>query len=464
MRYENGKVLDLKIAYVGGGSRGWAWGFMTDLTGDGQMEGTVRLYDIDRDAAEKNAIIGRKLSEHPEAKAHWTYTVADSLQEAMNGADFVVISILPGTFDEMEADVHLPERLGVWQSVGDTAGPGGLSRAMRTLPMLAEIGQAVKDYAPNAWVINYTNPMTTCMRTLYTVFPEIKAFGCCHEVFGTQKLLCAMLEDQCGITGVTRQEIHTGVIGINHFTWLNSATYQGMDLFPMYRKFAKKYHDSGFTKGMDDNWMNNSFACSHKVKFDLFLRYGLIAAAGDRHLVEFLPPWYLKDPETVREWGFGLTTVAWRKNDLKERLARRARLLSGEEELDMKGSGEEGHLLIKALLGLGEMVSNVNIPNRGQISNLPLNAVVETNALFRRDSIAPIHAGSLPMGIDALVTRQVLNQEATVRAALTCDRQLALNTLMNDPQMGHVSLQDGKKLLDDLLEAQRKFLPKEWFA
>ena len=279
-----------------------------------------------------------------------------------------------------------------------------------------------------------------------------------------EALLCAMLEDQCGITGVTRQEIHTGVIGINHFTWLNSATYQGMDLFPMYRKFAEKYHDSGFTKGMDDNWMNNSFACSHKVKFDLFLRYGLIAAAGDRHLVEFLPPWYLKDPETVREWGFGLTTVAWRKNDLKERLARRARLLSGEEELDMKGSGEEGHLLIKALLGLGEMVSNVNIPNRGQISNLPLNAVVETNALFRRDSIAPIHAGSLPMGIDALVTRQVLNQEATVRAALTCDRQLALNTLMNDPQMGHVSLQDGKKLLDDLLEAQRKFLPKEWFA
>ena len=174
-------------------------------------------------------------------------------------------------------------------------------------------------------------------------------------MFGTQKLLCAMLEDQCGITGVTRQEIHTGVIGINHFTWLNSATYQGMDLFPMYRKFAENT-DSGFTKGMDDNWMNNSFACSHKVKFDLFLRYGLIAAAGDRHLVEFLPPWYLKDPETVREWGFGLTTVAWRKNDLKERLARRARLLSGEEELDMKGSGEEGHLLIKALLGLGEMV------------------------------------------------------------------------------------------------------------
>lgn len=442
----------------------WARVFMSDLAIAEGLGGEIALYDIDIPAAGRNAAIGGYINADPAARSKFEYRVYEDIGGALSGADFVVISILPGTFKEMRSDVHAPEKYGIWQSVGDTAGPGGLSRAMRTLPMLAEIGQAVKDYAPNAWVINYTNPMTTCMRTLYTVFPEIKAFGCCHEVFGTQKLLCAMLEDQCGITGVTRQEIHTGVIGINHFTWLNSATYQGMDLFPMYRKFAEKYHDSGFTKGMDDNWMNNSFACSHKVKFDLFLRYGLIAAAGDRHLVEFLPPWYLKDPETVREWGFGLTTVAWRKNDLKERLARRARLLSGEEELEMKGSGEEGHLLIKALLGLGEMVSNVNIPNRGQISNLPLNAVVETNALFRRDSIAPIHAGSLPMGIDALVTRQVLNQEATVRAALTCDRQLALNTLMNDPQMGHVTLQDGKKLLDDLLEAQRKFLPKEWFA
>lgn len=124
MIYEKNRVKDLKIAYVGGGSRGWAWGFMTDLTNDGQLCGTVRLYDIDREAAEKNARIGRRLSEHPEAKSRWSYEVSGSLEEALAGADFVVISILPGTFDEMESDVHLPERVGVYQSVGDTVGPG----------------------------------------------------------------------------------------------------------------------------------------------------------------------------------------------------------------------------------------------------------------------------------------------------------------------------------------------------
>lgn len=462
MKYEGNQVTDLHIAYVGGGSRGWAWGFMTDLTGDGQLCGTVRLYDIDREAAEKNKRIGDMLSAEPEAKSRWRYEVSGSLKEALTGADFVVISILPGTFDEMESDVHLPERVGVYQSVGDTAGPGGLIRAMRTLPMMAEIARAVEENAPRAWVINYTNPMTTCMRALYQTYPDIRAFGCCHEVFGTQKLLCAMLKDECGVEGVTRQEIKTGVIGINHFTWLNSATWRGTDLFPLYRRFAEKYRETGFLRGMDDNWMNNFFACSHKVKFDLFLRYGLIAAAGDRHLAEFLPPWYLKDADTARSWGFSLTPVSWRKADLKDRLARQARLLSGEEKLDLRGSGEEGHLLIKALLGLSDMVSNVNIPNRGQIANLPLGAVVETNAVFRLNEISPVYAGELPMGIHALVARQVLNQEATVKAALTCDRELAYNTFMNDPQMGAVSLKDGKALFDDMIRNTLRYLPDAW--
>ena len=183
----------LTVAYIGGGSRGWAWGFMTDLAMDGQLCGTVRLYDIDRSAAERNEIIGNKISAHKDAVSRWQYTVSDSLQQALAGADFVVISILPGTFEEMRSDVHLPERVGVYQPVGDTVGPGGFMRAMRTIPMYVEIASAIRDYAPDAWVINYTNPMSLCVRTLYEVFPGIKAFGCCHEVFGTQKLLCSML-------------------------------------------------------------------------------------------------------------------------------------------------------------------------------------------------------------------------------------------------------------------------------
>ncbi len=144
------KAKNLKVAYIGGGSRGWAWGFMKDLAMDADLCGSVRLYDIDRDAAKRNEIIGNRISSHPDAKARWKYEVADSLEEALTGADFVVISILPGTFDEMESDVHLPERLGVYQPVGDTVGPGGFMRAMRTIPMFVEIAQAIRDFATDA--------------------------------------------------------------------------------------------------------------------------------------------------------------------------------------------------------------------------------------------------------------------------------------------------------------------------
>ena len=457
-----GKAKNLNIAYIGGGSRGWAWGFMMDLAMDEQLCGAVRLYDIDRDAARRNEIIGGRISAHPDAKSRWQYTVADSLQEALAGADFVVISILPGTFDEMESDVHLPERVGVYQPVGDTVGPGGFMRAMRTIPMFVEIAEAIRDYAPEAWVINYTNPMTLCIRTLYEVFPGIKAFGCCHEVFGTQKLMCGMLAEQLGIEDVDRHEIHTTVTGINHFTWITRASYKDVDIYPLYAKFAEKYA-GGFERGGDDNWMNSTFKSAERVKIDLFRRYGVIAAAGDRHLAEFLPPWYTRDPETVRSWKFGLTTVAWRKEDLRRRLQRSDDLISGKEELVLKASGEEGHLLIKAILGLGDLVSNVNVPNRGQISNLPIGAVVETNALFGLDRIEPIYAGPVPESILPLITRHVLNQENTLRAAMNCDRQLGLATFMNDPQMGAVSLGEGEKLFNDMLENQRKYLPVRWF-
>ena len=140
--------------------------------------------------------------------------------------------------------------------------------------------------------------------------------------------------------------------------------------------------------------MNSAFHCAHRVKFDLFKKYGMIAAAGDRHLAEFMPgDLYLKDPETVKSWKFGLTTVDWRKNDLKERLEKSRKLFEREEQVELKPTGEEGILLIKALCGLGRMVSNVNIPNTdGQISNLPVDEVVETNAIFDRNSIRPIMA------------------------------------------------------------------------
>ena len=199
MKFESGKVSEIKIAYIGGGSRGWAWGLMSDLAACDDISGDVYLYDIDLEAAKNNEIIGNKFNTAEGAKSTWNYHAAETIGEALQGANFIVISIPPGTFDEMESDVHTPEKYGIYQSVGDTSGPGGIVRAMRTVPMFEEIGENIKKYAPDAWVINYTNPMTLCVKTLYRVFPEIKAFGCCHEVFGTQSFLAKIVKEKFSV-------------------------------------------------------------------------------------------------------------------------------------------------------------------------------------------------------------------------------------------------------------------------
>lgn len=453
MEFLENKVNDINIAYIGGGSRGWAWNLMGDLALEEEISGTVNLYDIDQKAAEDNKKIGNQLFERDEVKADWRCKVSDSLKDVLTGADFIIISILPGTFEEMESDVHTPEKYGIYQSVGDSVGPGGLVRALRTIPMYVEIAEAIKEFAPEAWVINYTNPMSLCTRTLYEIFPEIKAFGCCHEVFGTQELLAKMLADLKGIENVKREEIKVNVTGINHFTWLDQATYKEQDLFPLYEKFVDKYYKTGFGEENEDY-----FSSQERVKFDLFKRYGLIAAAGDRHLAEFCPKnWYLKNPAQVKEWKFDLTPVEWRKKDRAEKIEKSKALLNGDRKIELKESGEEGIRQIKAILGLEEFITNVNLPNQGQVQGIPEGAVVETNALFSRNSVKPVTAGKLPNNIQGLVERHVLNQETILKAALNKDKQLAFSAFVNDPLVD-IDLEQAEKLFDEMLNKTKKYL------
>ena len=457
MKFESGKVSEIKIAYIGGGSRGWAWGLMSDLAACDDISGDVYLYDIDLEAAKNNEIIGNKFNTAEGAKSTWNYHAAETIGEALQGANFIVISILPGTFDEMESDVHTPEKYGIYQSVGDTSGPGGIVRAMRTVPMFEEIGENIKKYAPDAWVINYTNPMTLCVKTLYRVFPEIKAFGCCHEVFGTQRFLAKIVKEKFGVE-VDRHEIKVNPVAVNHFTWLTEAKYNDIDLFPIYREYCEAHPNGSGGEQADTNWMNNMFACDEKVKMDLFRRFGYIAAAGDRHLAEFCEgKWYLESPERVADMHFGLTTVKWRKDNLQERLDKSARLVSGEEAVEIKGTGEEGINQIRALLGLTELVTNVNIPNRGQIPNLPLGAVVETNAVFRANSLNPVFAGPIPKEIYPLISRVCGEQELVSEGIAERDVEKIFNAFANDPLVT-CSMEDARKLFDEMCENTKKYL------
>lgn len=449
----------IKVAYIGGGSRGWAWILMKDLAKSSKICGEVALYDIDFEAAKDNEIIGNSIKENNPEASEWTYKAEKNIGDALTGANFVVVSILPGTFDEMRSDVHTPEKYGIYQPVGDTIGPGGVIRALRTIPMFEVIGNAIKQYCPKAWVINYTNPMAVCINTLYKVFPEIKAFGCCHEVFGTQTLLARAVEEILGEHSVTRNDIRVNIVGVNHFTWLTEASYKGTDLMPIYREYAEKHIKEPAKVSGDSNWVKSGLNSIDAVKFDLFLRYGHIAAAGDRHLSEFCPGnWYTKNPEMVKSWGFALASVDWRVEELETRLKKSEDLRSGKTKIELGHTGEEGVRQMEAILGMGDFVTNINQPNIGQISNLPLGTVVETNAALTSDSARPVMAGAVPDNIIGLIAPIAAVQNLTVEAGMKRDLNLAFEAFINDPHVQMLTLSDAKKLFNEMIDNTKKYL------
>lgn len=460
----SGKAEDIKIAYIGGGSRGWAWTLMNDLAKEKALSGTVYLYDIDYSAAVNNAIIGNRIRDSVPEAADWRYEAVPDYETALTGADFVIISILPGTFDEMASDVHAPEKYGILMPVGDSTGVSGTIRALRTLPMYREFAEKIREYCPEAYVMTYTNPMSVCVRVMHAVFPGIRAFGCCHEVFDTQKLLAAALREYTGVEAYYR-DIDIEVAGINHFTWVTKAQYKGTDLYPLYKRLADDYGDSGYLGGKDENTLNFVFESAQMVKFDLFRRFGVIAAAGDRHLAEFCPTaWYLKNDEKIAAYKFGRTSVQWRKKDLQFRLARAARLLSGEETFKLRNTSEAGVDILKALAGLTEFKTNANYPNMGQMPQAAENVVVETNILFSRNGIQPVRTEiPLPPGVMALVDRVIRIQEMTVQAALSYDLNLAFQAFLLD-QSNNLDFADSKELFDTMIQNTRRYLPEAYFC
>ncbi len=443
----------LKVAYIGGGSKNWAHSFMQDLALAEGLTGEVALYDIDRPAAQRNQAIARRMGENPAVRSPFRYTVADTLAEALTGADFVLISILPGTFREMRSDVHAPEAYGIYQSVGDTVGPGGMLRTMRTVPIYQGFADAIRKNCPEAWVLNLTNPMSACVKALYDAFPGIKAFGCCHEVFHAQDFLAAVLKEMTGIQA-GRRDLYTDASGINHFTWIVEARYRDVDILSLLPGFMEKYFASGYhAHGRHDAWKTDTFACGNRVKMDLFRRYGALGAAGDRHLAEFVSgKWYLADPETVQYWHFGLTTVDYREENQRRLVEKSEAMAAGALPVPLAPSGEELVRLIRAIAGLETVVSNVNLPNQGQMPGLPLGAIVETNCVFSNGVVRPVASRPLPEAVRSLVARNWANIDLACQGAMERDGKKLLASFQDQPLCGCLTLQDGAELFRVMCE------------
>lgn len=452
----------IKIAYIGGGSKQWARVFMNDLALSKNITGEIGLYDIDIEAAIRNQKIGNYINQNPNTISKWNYVVYKELKDALTSADFVVMSILPATFKEMASDVHAPEKYGIYQAVGDTVGPGGILRAMRTVPLYEGFAKAIKEYCPDAWVINFTNPMSICTKTLYDVYPEIKAFGCCHEVFHAQDFLCLVLHEEMGIERPNRKEIYTDACGINHFTWITEAYYKDINILSYLPGFIKKYYNEGYYEriGADkDAFKRDCFAYGNKVKMDLFNKYHCLAAAGDRHLVEFLNnSWYLNDKTDPEKWLYQLTTVDYRVNQCNKLIEESNLMASGEKPVIVQKSDEEAVDLIEALLGFKTIVTNVNYPNKGQMSQLPINSIVETNCVFTNNSLKPITSKELPIDVLNLVSRNNTNIETSYLGIKNRDLNMIFNSFINQPLTSSLTYSDGLKLFKEMINNTYEYL------
>lgn len=452
------KSAEIKIAYLGGGSRYWARDLLGELALSPRLSGTVDLYDIDLAAAQGNAKIADAIFSRPEAQTRFRVRAVRRLADALRGADFVVLSIEPGPVEARYADLVVPAKHGVVQPVGDTTGPGGLARALRSIPIYQKFAEAIDRHCPQAWVINYTNPMTLCTAALYAVAPKIKAFGCCHEVFHTQTRLAALAAEWTGEkTPPARQEIKIDLTGINHFTWVTGARWRGEDLLarlqehvakPGFFRTRKRHAQARKAEG---KW----FRSDGLVAFDLFRRFGALAAAGDRHLAEFVP-WYATDEENLHRWGVQLTPYKWRLG----RAALRNHGVDYYAERPLVPSDEEGVKLIEALAGLVPLDTNVNLPNRGQAPDLPLGHIVETNAEFRQDSVKPITSQPLPEAARGLVQRVINVQQVTLKAGLERDADGAFQALLMDPLM-HRPVDDAWRMFQAMLKYLQPHLP-DW--
>lgn len=440
-------MKDINITIIGGGSRLWAISFMKDLTLNKDTHGRVTLHDIVPALSRNNVEVGNRMLEINREAGRFTYRAEDDLEKALLGADLVIIAIEPGVIECRKADLLLPEEYGILQTVGDTTGPGGLIRARRALPLFFDFARAVEKVCPNAWVINYTNPMTLCTAALYKAFPAIKAFGCCHEVFHTEDHLCRIVKKKYGVLP-DRRELDVDITGVNHFTFMTKAFWNGHDLMKEIESIVRDpslfsdHTDEAVRRTREEKW----FECDYLVAYTFYKAFGVLGAAGDRHLSEFVP-WFLSDEKYLNSLGVVRTPYSWRERNDREKKAK----IFTDEELKASPSGEEGVDIMMALMGGKSLKTNMNMPNRGQINFLPEGRIVESMGILTEDRVTPLVSSNPPEALQSLIRRISDEQDAALEAIWNGDDDALFSAFLTDPLV-NIPVDKARELFDRMIK------------
>ena len=444
---ENSMVL------IGAGSTVFTPGLMTDLASSRTFDGwSVHLVDLNAEAADTMARVGRRIAE--QRGADLTFVPHTDRRDALPGARFVTTTIAVGAAEGWRHDVEVPARHGIAQTVGDSVGPGGVLRALRHVPELVAVAEDVADLAPEAQLVNYSNPLTANVRGITAQTP-VRAVGLCH---GTMHTLAKLADD----LGVPRTEVHAVFAGLNHLCWLLDLRRGAEDLYPRLREAVRR------GAGGRDAPATSEEGVHLAVSADLYATFGRYPAPGDRHVAEFFG-WYLRGldggPADATDLPWGLQggrddTMRYigEKSDLWEQLHAQA---DGTAPLP-EGENQEAERLVAiaeaVVTGRDHVELAVNLPNDGLIPNLPATAVVEVPAVVGAAGITGLGVGPLPDGIAAVLTARAQQQELTVQAAVRGSRALALQALALDPLVPGPGV--AAAVLDDAVAAHRPLLDR----
>ena len=437
--------MSKKIAFIGAGSFGFTRNLVNDLlTFPAFADATIALMDIN---AERLDFIKRAV-DRIVAEGHYPAKVIATLdrKEALMGADGVVTTILHGEVDVWQHDILIPKKYGVDTNVGDTRGPSGIFRFLRTVNPIMDIARDIDRYCPDAVYLNYTNPMAMLCRTVQGAFPDMVCSGLCHSVQGTASMLARWI-------GAKDEEISYTCAGINHQAFYTDFRWNGKDAYPLIRKAVTE---------------NEDVYNEEVVRNEMFLALGYYVTESSGHNSEY-NWWFRKRPDLIEKYcmkgtGWNPGRYAYILEEYRKRETTWKQLTEDwfKEPLSLKRGQEYAAYIFNAIFGDNEMFKfNGNVRNFGLIDNLPYGCCVEVPVLASSRGLEPIHVGKMPPQCALLSGTSAQIEELVVEGSLAGDREMIYQAVCYDPLTAAVlSLREIRDMVDEMFKMNEDWLPQ----